>query len=264
MGKKDKNSADEAALFAIGSFVVMVVGGVAAAIAVVPKEVWVGLGILVVVGLMLGLFVWTNGELGKARAATVQREAPAFTLWGKGEKDRQRRRELIGPRYAERFNVALKAVEQISKTEAARDGWLGEIDFSADLRCTFDDLQRAIALRRTAKKLSDLAEPSESDLKILKDAKAAASRIDRIAFNRIDLIKKCAREARRIDESLEKERESARTAEQRAQLNGQLYGMLYGIEKAPNVPPADSGAERVMSWVAAYREIENLLREGPI
>ncbi|UWW09710.1 hypothetical protein L2Z93_002822 [Mycolicibacterium brumae] len=237
-------------------------GGIAAAIAVVPKEVGVGLGILVVVGVVIGLVVWTSGELGKERAATVQREIPASVMRGNGDKERQHRRELIGPRYAERFNVALKAVEQISTTEAARDGWLGEIDFSADLRCTFDDLQRAIALRRTAKKLSELAEPSESDRQILKDAKAAASKIDRIAFDRIDLIKKCASEARRIDESLARERESARTADERAQLNGQLHGMLYGIAKAPSVSPADSGAERVMSRVAAYQEIKTLIEQG--
>ena len=50
--------------------------------------------------------------------------------------------------------------------------------------------------------------------------------------------------------------EDALTAEQRAELHGKLSALLYGVEAAPDASAVDSGVDRVMARVAAYREIK--------
>ncbi|MEZ5131298.1 MAG: hypothetical protein R2763_06150 [Mycobacterium sp.] len=86
--------------------------------------------------------------------------------------------------------------------------------------------------------LSALENPSVDDRRILGEAQSAAADLERAAAERVELIERCATEARLIDESLRNEREDARTAEQRAQLHAKLGSMLYGIKAAPpRCPP---------------------------
>lgn len=253
MGNNSQNSANEGCLLAIGAFVVGL-GGLIAAVAALPKEFWI------VVACVVGAvaIAWAASDCWNTESPREQREK---LLHGLGPAERERRSKIVGRRYAERFDGVLKAVDQISATEAARDGWLGEVDFTDDLRCIFETFEKAIDLRRVTRKLSALAEPSVEDRRIMADARLAADTLDRPAIERIDLIKKCAKEAQRIDESLRKGRESARTALERAELHGQLHGLLYGIEMAPPVAPANSAAERVISRVAASQEIKNQIGE---
>jgi hypothetical protein len=82
------------------------------------------------------------------------------------------------------------------------------------------------------------------------------------AIERVELIRKCADEARLIDESLS-ERKDARTAAQRAELNAKLSGLLYGIEVTEGDAPATSAAvDGMMSRVEAYRELKNQIQQA--
>lgn len=161
-----------------------------------------------------------------------------------------------GPENAARVDAAIDAVRRIAASEAARDGWLGDTDFTADIRAIADRYRKSHQLKLTAGKLSALANPSDDDRRIIADATAAARELDAAAGERVALIEKCATEARLIDESLRQERADAKTAQQRAELHAELSGMLYGIEATPAATAGPSTtADAVLARVEAYREI---------
>jgi hypothetical protein len=110
--------------------------------------------------------------------------------------------------------------------------------------------------------LSALDKPSLDDRRILAEAKTTVASLELAAIERVELIGKCATEARLIDKSLRDERKDARTAEQRAELHAKLSGMLYGIEATPDTTPTDSAADAVMARVQAYREIKSQIQQA--
>ena len=153
-------------------------------------------------------------------------------------------------------------MKRVVESEAARAGWLGDVDFTTDIQGVADNFQKAHALRKVANELSALDKPSLDDRKILAEAKTTVAQLERAAFERVALIEKCATEARLVDESLRSERKDARTAEQRAELHAKLSAMLYGIEATPTSTPMDSAADAVMARVQAYREIKNQIQQA--
>jgi hypothetical protein len=62
-------------------------------------------------------------------------------------------------------------------SEAARTGWLGDVDFTADLQGIMDNFRQAHVLRKVAYALSMLESPGADDRRILADAVIAARRI---------------------------------------------------------------------------------------
>lgn len=238
-------------------------------IAAVPKPVWIVLGILTATAVVVGVTVKAFSAYEKHRAAAeeqarVARAAQAAAAKReREEKARQRKRERIktlGPRNAELVESALAAVQQIIASEANRAGWLGDVDFTPDVRAIAENFQKAHALSKVAGELSKLDKPSADDRKILAEAKATAAELECAAIERVELIRKCATEARLVDESLRTEREDEKTAEQRAELHAKLSAMLYGIEATPNATPTDSAADAVMARVQAYLEIKNQIQ----
>ncbi|MGB0961344.1 MAG: hypothetical protein ACPGVY_01455 [Mycobacterium sp.] len=189
----------------------------------------------------------------QAAAAKRQREEPS-------RKEKQQRVEKLGAKNAARVDSAQAAVKQVVASEAARAGWLGDVDFTADIQGITDNFQKVHALRKIATELSTLDKPSADDRRILAEAKSTATNLERTAIERVQLIGKCATEAHLIDKSLRTERKDARTAEQRAELHGKLSAMLYGIEATPDTTPTDSAADAVMARVHAYREIKNQIQ----
>ena len=173
------------------------------------------------------------------------------------KEDKQRRIEILGAKNAVRVERAIAAVDQIVASESARAGWLGDVDFTADLDGIIGNLRKAHDLRKVADKLSCLDKPGADDRKILAEAKTTAANLERAAIERVDLIHQCEIEARLVDESLQKERDDARTEEQRAELHAQLSSMLYGIEATPDTTSKGSAADAVLARVQAYREIKN-------
>lgn len=224
----------------------------------IPTGAWIAIGVVVGVIAVIAIVAAAVGSHNERKealvaAAEAERRAQAIT-------DEKARVARLGKGNAKRVDSAIKAAEQVAASEAAREGWLGEVDFSIDIAEISEGFERAVALRSVADELKRLDSPTAEDRRILSEAKTTVSRLEDAAKKRVDLIARCAVEARLIDESLRKERADARTAEQRVQLHGELAAMLYGLEAAPLTPAGDSGADRVMARVAGYREVTAQIR----
>lgn len=238
-------------------------------VSMIPKEVWVGLGVAVALAVGGWLAYKAFGAAEREIAAKEQRDRArraaeaAAAKQQREEAVRQAKQHLIGKigeRNALLVQSAQNSAQQVSSSEAARAGWLGDVDFTADIQGIAENFRKAHALRKVADDLSALANPSADDRKILGEANATAQGLEKAANERVRLIGKCATEAKRVDESLDNERKEARTAEQRAQLHATLSAMLYGIESVPTTMAADSTADAVMARVQAFREIKNQIQ----
>ena len=239
--------------------------GIIILIAIVPKQVWIVLGVTVGVSVLVWLIykAMTAYEAHRIEATEQARILEvADAARAKQERDeavrkaKQRLIETVGEKNARLVDSARSAVARVKASEAARAGWLGEVDFTTDIQAIADKFQKAHALRQVAKDLGALDKPSADDSLILAEANTTIANLESAAIERVELIQKCASEARLIDESLRTERADAKTAEQRAHLHAKLSAMLYGIEATPDFAPSDSAADAVMSRVQAYQEIK--------
>jgi len=173
---------------------------------------------------------------------------------------RQQRIGFFGAKNAALVEAAQYAVNRVVGSEAARTGWLGDVDFTADLRGIMETFRQAHDLSRVAYPLSVLENPSAEDRRILADANATIVKLEAAAFPRVELIKKCALEVELIDKSLHDERQEAKTAGQRAELSAKLSAMLYGIKATPDATPIETATDAVIARVWAYREIKNQIQ----
>ncbi|WP_396908630.1 hypothetical protein [Mycolicibacterium sp.] len=240
-------------------------------IALVPKPVWIVLGVITAVsvvgwaGYKIVVALEQRSYEAQERKRTEQAALASNAKRQREErvrKEKQRRIDTLGKQNAALVESALSAVKQVAASEAGRAGWLGDVDFSADVKAITDNFEKAHALRGVIGKLSALDKPSAEDRKILAEAKTTAATLEVVAIERVELIGKCAKEAQLIDKSLRTEREDARVAEQRAELHAKLSAMLYGIEAAPETTQQDSAVDAVMARVQAYREIKNQIQQA--
>ncbi|TDK84627.1 hypothetical protein [Mycolicibacterium mucogenicum] len=247
---------------ALGGFIFFVI----LLVVMIPKPVWIALGVIAAVGVVIWVVYALVAAADKRRIeaeeqARVEQAARAAAAKRQREeqvrKEEQHRVNTLGKQNAALVESALSAVKRIAASEAARAGWLGEVDFSVDIKGITDNFTKAYALRKVANKLSALDKPTREDRNILAEAKSTIASLETAATERVELIGKCAMEAQRIDTSLRTEREDARVAEQRAELHAKLSAMLYGIEATQDVGPTDSAVDAVMARVQAYREIKN-------
>ncbi|WKG04654.1 hypothetical protein [Mycolicibacterium sp. HK-90] len=240
-------------------------------IALVPKPVWIALGIIAAVSVVTWALCKIAAAVEKRHTEAQERariEQAALAADAKRQREerirqeKQRRIDTLGKQNAALVESALSAVKQVAASEAARAGWLGDVDFSADITGITDNFEKAHALRGVIGKLSALDKPSAEDRKILAETKTTAAHLEVAAIERVELIGKCAKEAQLIDKSLRTEREDARVAEQRAELHAKLSAMLYGIEATPETNQQDSAVDAVMARVQAYREIKNQIQQA--
>ena len=249
----------------VGAALFWLIFGILFLISLIPKPVWIVLGIcagVAVVGWIVYAIVQAAEqsrieaekrahEQNVARAAAAKREREELA-----RKEKQRRIATLGEANASLVEESLAAVKQVAASEAARAGWLGDVDFNADIHWITGSFAKVHSLRSVADKLSALSNPSADDRRILAEAKATIAELEDAAKQRVALISRCAVEARHIDASLRAEREDAKVAEQRAELHAKLSAMLYGIEAAPQATPTDSAVDAVIARVQAYREIK--------
>ncbi|MGV0741037.1 hypothetical protein [Mycolicibacterium sp. XJ870] len=240
-------------------------------IALVPKPVWIALGVITAVVVVswgaykIAVALEQRSYEAQERARIEQAARAADAKRQREErirKEKQRRIDTLGKENAALLESALSAVKKVAASEAARAGWLGDVDFSADIKGITDNFEKAYALHGVIGKLSALDNPSADDRKILAEAKITAANLEVVAIERVELIGKCAKEAQLIDKSLRTEREDARVAEQRAELHAKLSAMLYGIEATPETTQQDSAVDAVMARVQAYREIRNQIQQA--
>ncbi|PND57977.1 hypothetical protein CRM90_08160, partial [Mycobacterium sp. ENV421] len=65
-------------------------------------------------------------QAARADAAARKRKEQA-------DREKQQRIDMLGSENAARLESALKAVKQVGASEAAREGWLGDVSFSPDI-----------------------------------------------------------------------------------------------------------------------------------
>lgn len=245
--------------------------GVIVLISLVPKPVWIALGVVVAASVLIWIVVKAVDAVEKSRAesqerARVERAAQAAAAKRDREerarKEKQQRIDTLGKQNASLVESALSAVKQVAASEAARAGWLGDVDFSADIDAITDGFAKAHALRAATGQLSGLDKPNNDDRRILAEARTTTANLERAAIERVELIVKCANEAKLIDKSLSSERDDARVAEQRAELHGKLSAMLYGVEATTDSTPTNSAVDAVMARVQAYREIKSQIERA--
>lgn len=224
----------------------------------IPKEIWILLAVLAGVAVVVGIVMVTRETIEQCRADELEQQRKRDLA--EAEAARQRRIVAVGEKNAERIEATERAVARIAGSEAARDGWLGEIDFTADTASITDNLTQAYALRAVVGELSSLPRRTADDNTILADAQRVVAKLETAASERMELIGKCATEAAGIDKSLRQEREDAKTAEQRAALHARLGAMLYGIAATPDLGVRSSGVDPVLARVAAFREITALIQ----
>lgn len=256
MSKRSSGGAD-----GIGAFLV----GVVVLIALVPKPVWIFLGVLAGTALVAWIVIKIVNAVERNRIVAQEQariEQAALAEAAKRRREENARREkqqrvaTLGERNASRVESALRAAEQVAASEAARAGWLGDVDFHADIAWITGNFAKAHDLRIVTDKLVALDKPSADDRRIIASAQTTIAGLEKVAIDRAELIGRCAREAQLIDKSLRTEREDSKRAEQRAELHGKLSAMLYGIEAAPDGAPSNSAVDAVMARVQAYREIK--------
>ncbi|MCV7114506.1 hypothetical protein [Mycolicibacterium setense] len=242
-----------------GSHLVFLVG-VFAFLVQLPITVWITLGVIAGIVGVIALSIRAVEHRREMRAVQVEqmfigRAAEAAAVEERVRMAWKQRIETLGVGNAQLIDSALSALEQLSASEAARTGWLGDVDFAPDIRGITDNFEKAHALRKVVNTLSALDKPSDDDRRILAEAKNAIANLERTASERVDSIVKCARAVRLIDKTLSDKRQDAKTAEQRAELHAKLSGMLYAIEAAPNTTATDSAIDAVMMRANAFREI---------
>ncbi|GAA2531760.1 hypothetical protein [Mycolicibacterium diernhoferi] len=249
----------------VGAALFWLIFGILFLISLIPKPVWIALGICAGIAVVVWIvYAIVQGiekdriEAGKraqaekaARAAAAQREREE-----RARKEKQHRIDTLGKSNASLVEEALAAAQQVAASEAARAGWLGDVDFSPDIKAITDGFAKAHALGAVTGKLAALDKPSADDRRILAEARTTVANLECAAIERVELIASCAIEARHIDASLRAERHDAKVAEQRAELHAKLSAMLYGIEAAPQTTPTSSAVDAVMARVQAYREIK--------
>lgn len=131
----------------IGGLIVFVV----VLIALVPKPVWIALGVIVgaIIVTWVVYRIVTAVEAGRAAEAErlrIERAEQAGVAKREREervrKAKQQRIDTLGKQNAARVESALRAVRQVKSSEAARAGWLGDVDFSADLKSITENFKK--------------------------------------------------------------------------------------------------------------------------
>ncbi|WP_287041890.1 hypothetical protein [Mycobacterium sp.] len=198
----------------------------------------------------------------RQKFSDVRSDAAAHALPRQDAKERQRRAATLGKKNAELVESAISAGKIVAASEAAREGWLGDVDFSADIQQISATFERAHDLRELINSLSSLNDPSVEEQRMLSEAKTTAATLEKPAIERVKLIQRCATEAQQIDKSIQTERQDAEVAEQRAELQAKLAAMVYGIDAIPETTRHDSAVDAVMARVQAYREIKQQIEHA--
>lgn len=171
---------------------------------------------------------------------------------------RRQRIEEFGQEGLKLLDEADAAVERIMSTEAARTGWLGRLDFSADHAAIADILRKATTIRNVMAESWAIPNRSEVDTKMMKDARRALNELDSSARQRVMLLSNCAEEATQIDRILRDDREKQRAALQRDEVRSRLNALLYGIELTSSSTPSDS-VDALKARVGAFHELRSLM-----
>jgi len=165
-----------------------------------------------------------------------------------------------------RLRIARAAVRGIVASEAARSGWLGDLeasDFRTDLMNLEEDLRSANQLRYLVKEISSLPNPTAADNAILEEARQKLADLDRRSADRLNLLEKSWARTELLDKTLQKQRENLASDRKREDLHQRMVAALSEIDASPDVT-SSSVAEKIVSLTSAYEEINGPIQDGEL
>jgi hypothetical protein len=182
------------------------------------------------------------------------------------EQERRRRRqrlESFGEHGVELMDRADAAVGRITTSEAATEGWLGDLDFSPDIAMIADTLEKITALRATASELAAITTSTPDDMRQLRESRSAVARFEQSVAARVQALENCAAQTKRIDQMLQRQRDEVRITQQRDEVRGRLDALLRDDDAAPPSEATDA----VTARISAFHELTDVLdaqrRRGP-
>jgi hypothetical protein len=218
--------------------------------------------------LTVAVVVWLDEKRKKDEARRLELEKAAIARRLEFEEqqrefEEQQRRASFGEKGARLYEQAAASVAQISGSEAARAGWLGDpadFDFRSDLTAIAANLRRAEQIRKVRGEGASIKHLTATDEKMLEDAQGAIAALENAAKERSRLIGECARQAADIDAQLADDRERGVSAKRREDLRNRLGPMLYGTQNMPAEMLPSESADVVKARAAAFHELRGVLR----
>lgn len=218
--------------------------------------------------LTVAVVVWLDEKRKKDEARRLELEKAAIARRLEFEEqqrefEEQQRRASFGEKGARLYEQAAASVAQISGSEAARAGWLGDpadFDFRSDLTAIAANLRRAEQIRKVSGEGASIKHLTATDEKMLEDAQGAIAALENAAKERSRLIGECARQAADIDAQLADDRERGVSAKRREDLRNRLGPMLYGTQNMPAEMLPSESADVVKARAAAFHELRGVLR----
>lgn len=183
------------------------------------------------------------------------------------EQERSRRRQRVdsfGAHGVELMDRADAAVGRITTSEAATEGWLGDLDFSPDIAMIADTLEKITALRATASELAAITTSTPEDMRQLHESRSAVARLEESVAARVQALEDCAAQTKRIDQMLQRQRDELRIAQHRDDVRGRLDALLRDDD---DTPLPSEATDAVTARVSAFHELKGVVdaqrRRGP-
>ena len=157
---------------------------------------------------------------------------------------------------------ARSAVAVITSSNAAADGWLGDVDFGPDLFWIASSAVQASAMQELINKLKPSRRPS--DKQAVAEGKHWLDARRKQLDERVKLLEDAAKHARSVDVSLVRQQETAarlalRDAEtvRMAALRARLVGTQ---ERGPRLDPGSDAGEAIQARAEAFHDVEAITR----
>ena len=143
----------------------MLAVGVAVALGFGAGDAWPLLPIAIWIAIYLALREWARTRPQRERAKAQQKM-----------QAKRRRVDEFGADGVQLMDRADAAVRRIMSSEAATQGWLGELDFTGDVSMIADTLRKVTALRTAAAEWAAIPNATADDDRMLRDAQRAAAK----------------------------------------------------------------------------------------
>ena len=227
----------------------MLAVGVAVALGFGAGDAWPLLPIAIWIAIYLALREWARTRPQRERAKAQQKM-----------QAKRRRVDEFGADGVQLMDRADAAVRRIMSSEAATQGWLGELDFTGDVSMIADTLRKVTALRTAAAEWAAIPNATADDDRMLRDAQRAAAKLETAAAERVKVLHDCSLQAEQVDQTLHQQREQAAITQQRDDVRSRLDAMINGVERTPSGPSSDS-TDAVKARVAAFLELKGIIEE---
>ncbi|WP_207842999.1 hypothetical protein [Williamsia soli] len=156
---------------------------------------------------------------------------------------------------------ARSAVAVITSSEAATGGWLGDVDFTADLFWIASSAVDASAMQELINKLK--ASKRASDKHAVSAGKAWLDVRRKKIDERVKLLEDAAKHARAVDERLKRQQETAERLTLRDEESARIAGLrtrLMGSEQPNLVEPGTEAVEAIRARAEAFYDVDAINR----